>query len=327
MHPSKSFVVQATSFKGIQKDIFYLVFFGLLSLILRFVQFRIPGYAELSSDLRDIPLLIAVFHIRNPTMVIIFGFSTLLSVPQVPLFSVLALIYSLPHVAGLLFSWYAIGKIGSVKAPDWFSSVYWCAIVLVYYYVFLIPAAAVYHWYGISQVEEDVVTVYTSIAKSTPFEVIATALVTSLYLAQMKSKSALTDQNKNLESIVKLRTAEVLSANDKLKEINEELMLSNEKIELANENLEGIVHERTKKINDQLTQLSRYAHMNCHDVRAPLARIMGLTQLLEIETNESARNEIIKKLGPASMELDWVIKSMTKLLAKEIPSDALENKL
>src|SRR5258705_6129310 len=164
---------------------------------------------------------------------------------------------------------------------------------------------------------------YTTLfrSKSTPFEVIATTLATSLYLTQMNSKRALTDQNKNLERMVEVRTAEIQSINEKLKNLNEELMASNEKITLANDNLEHMVHERTKKINDQLSQLLRYAHMNSHDVRAPLARIMGLTQLLEIETDPSARNEIIKKLLPASKELDWVIRLMTQLLTKEIPEE------
>jgi len=313
-------MIPFSSLKGIQKDIVYLVFFTVLSVVLRFVQFRIPGYEDLSSDLRDIPLLIAIFHIRNPAMLVAFGFATLLSAPRVPLFSDLALIYSLPHVAGLLFARYAMGKIRKINEPDWLPSIYWCAVVLVYYYVFLVTAAALYHWYSTSPIE-NIMTIYISIAKSTPFEVIATTLVTSLYLTQMNSKKALTDQNKNLERMVEVRTAEIQSINEKLKNLNEELMASNEKITLANDNLEHMVHERTKKINDQLSQLLKYAHMNSHDVRAPLARIMGLTQLLEIENDPSARNEIIKKLLPASKELDWVIRLMTQLLAKEIPED------
>jgi len=98
----------------------------------------------------------------------------------------------------------------------------------------------------------------------------------------------------------------------------ETLSFSERLYKLVSGNLEDMVEERTKQINDQLSQLLKYAHMNSHDVRAPLARIMGLTQLLDKETDESARNEIIKKLGPTSLELDWVIRSMTKLLSKEI---------
>jgi len=163
-----------------------------------------------------------------------------------------------------------MGKIRKISQPDWLPSIYWCAVVLIYYYVFLITAAAAYHRYSNFQVEESVLAVYISIVKSTPLEVIATTLVTSLYLLQMNSKSALADQNKNLESIVKARTVEVQSANEKLKHLNEELMSSNEKIKLANDNLEDMVEERTKQINDQLSQLLKYAHMNFVNDSAPM---------------------------------------------------------
>lgn len=326
MSPVKSVLKPFNSLTGIQKDLVYSVLFGLLSVILRFVQFRLPGYEDLSSDLRDIPLLIAIFHIRSPIILIAFGFFTLLSAPQVPLFSELALIYSLPHVAGLLFSWYAFGIIRKVNEPDWLPSIYWSMVVLVYYYVFIITAAAFYYSYVNPHIDESMVEVYISIVKSTPFEVIATTLVTSLYLVQMNSKHALAYQNNNLENILKLRTAEVQYTNEQLRHLNEELMSSNEKVRSANDSLENLVRERTKKINDQLSQLSRYAHMNSHDVRAPLARIMGLAHLLEREVDEPLRNEIIKKLWASSKELDGVIKSMTQLLAKEVPKEIHENK-
>lgn len=315
-----------SSLKGVQKDLTCAVFFGLLSVILRFVQFRVPGYEDISSDLRDIPLLIAVFHIRNRLILIAFGFFTLLSAPQVPLFSDLALIYSLPHVIGLFSAWYAFGRIRKITESDWPLSMYWSAVVLVYYYAFLLPAAAFYHVYTSPHLKESIVTVYMSIIESTPLEIIATILATSLYLVQMNSKHALAHQNNNLESILKLRTAEVQSSNEKLRHLNEELLSSSEKIKLTNSSLENMVQERTRKINDQLWQLSRYAHMNSHDVRAPLARIMGLVLLLEKEVDESFRSEIIKKLGPASKELDSVIKSMTQLLSKEVPEEIQEKK-
>jgi len=326
MSTLRSVTISFTSLKGFQKDLFFSVFFGSLSAVLRFVQFRLPGYEDISSDLRDIPLLIAIFHIRSPIIVVAFGFFTLLSAPHVPLFSEQALIYALPHVVGLLFAWYAFGIIKKVKKPDWLPATYWSMVVLVYFYFFLITAAAFYHVHTNSQVEESVAKVYTSIIKSTPLEVIATTLVTSLYLVQMNSKSALAHQNDNLENILKLRTAEVQSSNEKLMQLNEELMSSSEKIRSANNNLENMVRERTKKINDQLWQLSRYAHMNSHDVRAPLARIMGLAHLLEREVDPPVRDEIIKKLWASSKELDGVINSMTLLLTKEIPEEIQESK-
>ena len=47
-------------------DLIYMIIFGGLSLILGLFKFEIPGVEGGVSDLREIPLLISVFYIRNP---------------------------------------------------------------------------------------------------------------------------------------------------------------------------------------------------------------------------------------------------------------------
>src|SRR5258707_693122 len=108
------------------------------------------------------------------------------------------------------------------------------------------------------------------------FEIITTSLVTSFYLMQFEIRKTLEHSNKNLEQVVKKRTIELTSANNELQSLNEELKASNDSIKELNENLEKMVKERTDKINDQLSQLTKYAHMNSHELRAPLARMLGL---------------------------------------------------
>jgi signal transduction histidine kinase len=116
-----------------------------------------------------------------------------------------------------------------------------------------------------------------------------------------------------------MRTQELTSANSELQTLNEELISSNEEIKSLNENLERLIKERTEKINDQLSQLMKYAHMNSHEVRAPLARILGLMELLRRENN-GHDPELLDKLYLSSEELDNVIKNMNQLLEKEITS-------
>jgi len=62
--------------------------------------------------------------------------------------------------------------------------------------------------------------------------------------------------------MVDRRTLELTAANDELQRLNKELLSSNDEIKELNENLEKMVKERTDKINDQLGQLMRYAHLN-----------------------------------------------------------------
>jgi len=114
------------------------------------------------------------------------------------------------------------------------------------------------------------------------------------------------------------RTVELTAANDELLRLNNELQSSNGEIKELNENLEKIVKERTEKINDQLKQLVRYAHMNSHEVRAPLARMLGLLLLIKREDDEQQLKALLDMLYNSSTELDLVIKEMNCLLEREV---------
>ena len=58
--------------------------------------------------------------------------------------------------------------------------------------------------------------------------------------------------------------------------------------------------------------------MNSHDVRAPLARIMGLCLLLKNPENCDIEEDCIDKILLSCDELDQVIKRMNDLLNKNI---------
>jgi signal transduction histidine kinase len=59
-----------------------------------------------------------------------------------------------------------------------------------------------------------------------------------------------------------------------------------EEIEVINNNLEQIVVDRTEKIKEQESQITEFAFINAHKVRSPLARIMGILNLIHLEKNE-----------------------------------------
>ena len=68
-----------------------------------------------------------------------------------------------------------------------------------------------------------------------------------------------------------------------------------EEIEVINNNLEQIVVDRTEKIKEQESQITEFAFINAHRVRSPLARIMGILNLIHLEKNEK---EILKDYLP-----------------------------
>lgn len=75
---------------------------------------------------------------------------------------------------------------------------------------------------------------------------------------------------------------------------NEDIIIQNQEIESYNEGiiylnqkLEILVKERTEQLEIQNQQLLHYAFYNAHKVRAPLARILGLIYLLDMEHQPS----------------------------------------
>ena len=70
------------------------------------------------------------------------------------------------------------------------------------------------------------------------------------------------------------------------------------------------------KIEEQLGLFHEYPHINSHEVRAPLARILGLVNLLEYDNNKTVTLSLISKLKESANELDKVVRDMNRLLEK-----------
>lgn len=68
----------------------------------------------------------------------------------------------------------------------------------------------------------------------------------------------------------------------------------------------------TKAIEAQNSQLREIAWIQAHEIRAPLARIMGLVELLQVYPSDQVLKEYIDHLKSSSDELDKVIRSIMK---------------
>lgn len=105
--------------------------------------------------------------------------------------------------------------------------------------------------------------------------------------------------------------------NDEIKEKNERLSEMNEEIRGINDNLEQIVKERTDKIQYQNDKLMKYAFINSHEIRGPLARVLGLMYLIGLEKKIANGDRSFELLNDATNELDEIIKRTSKLLQDE----------
>ncbi len=98
---------------------------------------------------------------------------------------------------------------------------------------------------------------------------------------------------------------------------NELLRQKSEEIETANQSLEQRVRERTEDLHQKNKQLAEYAFINSHLLRAPVARIMGLVELLQKDVPEFSANDIIPYLEASSRELDNVVKKINEAIEEE----------
>jgi tetratricopeptide (TPR) repeat protein len=97
----------------------------------------------------------------------------------------------------------------------------------------------------------------------------------------------------------------------------EELTQANQEISRINESLEAEVSHRTEKIERQNRMLIEYAYSNAHNVRGPLARILGLASLMSREDDPELLKEYNTFIYVSAQELDNVIRAINVKLQNE----------
>lgn len=143
-------------------------------------------------------------------------------------------------------------------------------------------------------------------------------------------------QNKMLELQVQKRTEELEQQNEELIQSQEEISAQrdivsaqnlelqkarniiekqNEEITIRNETLEAQVEERTRDLVEYNQQLEQFAFISAHNLRAPVARILGLGHILDISNNDlQEARSIVDKIVFTTEELDRVVKDLNTVL-------------
>jgi tetratricopeptide (TPR) repeat protein len=107
----------------------------------------------------------------------------------------------------------------------------------------------------------------------------------------------------------------VFALNKSNREAKEALMELNTEKNRVNENLESLVVQRTEQLKTQNQKILEYAFTIAHEVRGPLARILGLIELAKIrELSEEDKKQIMVRLEDASNELDDIIRAVNRKL-------------
>jgi two-component system sensor histidine kinase/response regulator len=126
---------------------------------------------------------------------------------------------------------------------------------------------------------------------------------------------------------VNLRNRTLLDAHNlkTMTQLQNELQTTNEELRASEESLSVLLQNRTQTIIDQNKKLVNYAFVNAHKVRGPLARILGLVNLigLEISVNERGR-ELNEHLSNSANELDEMLREVRVNLNESDVSDGMD---
>jgi len=115
--------------------------------------------------------------------------------------------------------------------------------------------------------------------------------------------------------ILSVQREELAAQNEELLQSHEEISAQRDLVAKQNQTLESEVEKRTRELVEYNHQLEQFAFISAHNLRAPVARILGLGNLLDIsDEKESQREQIYPKLVNAARELDTVVKDLNTIL-------------
>lgn len=109
----------------------------------------------------------------------------------------------------------------------------------------------------------------------------------------------------------------------KLKKQKKELTVANNEVKQINENLEGIVARRTNLLQEVNTELDTFLYKASHDLRSPVASIIGVCNL----SDHITQRELVEKVVSATEKMDRLLKRLSAISEINHPTGLGEVKL
>jgi signal transduction histidine kinase len=103
---------------------------------------------------------------------------------------------------------------------------------------------------------------------------------------------------------------ELINANETLKHNAEEIMTQSSAIHKLNTRLEDIVRERTAALRATARDLDTFLYRTSHDLRRPLMTILGLSNLISLESDPQKIREMMRMIDLTVKDLDRMLKKL-----------------
>jgi signal transduction histidine kinase len=114
---------------------------------------------------------------------------------------------------------------------------------------------------------------------------------------------------------VKKQRNEILKSKEELEKARKLIEHQNQQISTRNEMLEVDVQKRTKELVEYNHQLEQFAFATAHNLRAPVARILGLGNVLQSSNHTlTDLHDISGKMVETSRELDRVVSEINSIV-------------
>ncbi|MCG8309884.1 MAG: ATP-binding protein [Cytophagales bacterium] len=124
----------------------------------------------------------------------------------------------------------------------------------------------------------------------------------------------------NQKSEIEIQNKLLKSKNEEISKAKKELDKTNEELISINSNLEDIVAERTstlKLMNEELinsnNELDLFIYRASHDLKGPIARLLGMTLLAKMDNKDEALREYIELIEKGAVDINKVLNKLNNI--------------
>ena len=145
--------------------------------------------------------------------------------------------------------------------------------------------------------------------------ILGTIMLLILSLAFVKVLISQRGRQRMINQTLEANNRKIEEQNEKIIAQSEQLLVLNENLKSMNDGLEVKIQKRTELLKKRNRTLEEYAYANAHELRAPVASILGLANLLENTQLNHKEQELLGHLKNSTTMLDDVLRSLREKLS------------